>query len=109
MFVARRVALKTLPFLVLVWTAVAVLGVAVHQADQSGVAKGSAAETGLGLCAAGLAVLAGTRVLRFKRPRLVRQPARALARSWRTRHPWNVGVPPPPSAPRLHLLQILRT
>lgn len=61
----RNIALKVLPLLVLVWMSFAVLGGAVYTVKH-GTSGDSLAKTGMGLCAASMAILfsAGYRKIR---------------------------------------------
>ena len=102
--------MKMLPLLVAVWAAAAIVGGAAHQAgaetDQG--TKDAIVEAGAKICVASMALIAGFRPVRYRRPVLVRWSVPAFL-SPRTESPGRFLYPPTPKAPRLHLLQILRT
>lgn len=57
MLTMRHIALRVLPLLVLVWMSFAVLGGAVYTVKHGETSVGSLAKTGMGLCAAAVAIL----------------------------------------------------
>ncbi len=108
----RRIALKALPLLVVLWAAFIIFGGALRLVEKAEPTEGSAVKTVIGFCAAFVALAAGAYVARSAR-RLGFFVKRTLAR---LPYPCIVPVPvpyhsrpPPPGPPILHLLQVLRT
>lgn len=99
-----------LPLLVAVWAAASIVGGAAHQAgaEADRGTKDAIVETGAKLCVASVALATGFWSVRYRRPILVRLSVPALL-SPRAESPGRFLYPPTPGAPRLHLLQILRT
>lgn len=111
MFVMRKMALKALPLLVVLWAAFVIFGGAMRLVEKAEPIEGSTVKTVAGFCAAFVALAASAYVVRvarglgfFVRRTLVRisypLTAPVLAA---------YGRPPPPGPPILHLLQVLRT
>jgi hypothetical protein len=102
--------MKMLPFLVTVLAAAAIVGGVAHQAngspDQSD--RDAIVETGAKLCIASMAFVAAIRPIRPRWRGLVRLPVRAFLSS-RPGVRVQFRLSPTLGAPRLHLLQILRT
>lgn len=107
----RKVALRVLPLLVVVWATIVMAGGAVYLVNKADDGLyDSTAKAGLGLCAVSVAILTRSGVRRANRrlwarvpvpvPTLVRpsQPLRAQRKK-----------PPPTGPPSLQLLQVSRT
>ncbi len=109
MLAMRRVALKVLPLLVVLWATLAVLGGPVVLAKKAGDADGNpAAKAGIGLCAITVAVLLSRGVRKKAAPALTRMPLFKAPYLHFSRTPAYPETPPP-GVPKIKLLQVLRT
>lgn len=110
MFLARYATVKMMPLLIVLWAASAILGGTAHQANAEAGPQAMEAivETGAKLCVASIAFIGGFRAARHRRPGVVRLPVPTFLAP-RPTSPAQFLRPPVPEAPRLHLLQILRT
>ncbi len=111
MLAMRKVALKALPLLVVLWAAFIVFGGALRLAEKAGPTEDSTVETVAGFCAAFLALAASACVVRVARGLgfLVKRTTEKISYPSRAPVPEAYGLPPPPGPPILHLLQVLRT
>lgn len=103
----RKVALKVLPLLVVLWATLAVLGEPVVLAKKAA-DGGSAAKAGIGLCAVTVALLLSKGVRRSAVPLTKGMPLRGLPRLLFSCTPAFPELPPP-GIPILKLLRVLRT
>ena len=111
MLAMRKLALKTLPLLVVLWAAFIIFGGALRLVEKAEPTEDSTVQTVAGFCAAFVALAACAYVVRA-----VRGPGffikRILTRIFKPRDtvvPRAYGLPPPSGAHLLHLLQVLRT
>lgn len=113
MFAVRKVALKVLPVVVVVWATLAMVGGAFHLVNKSEAATQDAAvKAGLGLCAVSVALLMSTRGLRrtIALPVLIRKLLPRKLAPVRTRvYPKARLRPTSLDPPVLQLLQVSRT
>lgn len=107
MLAMRKVALKILPLLVVLWATLAILGGSAELANKAA-DGGSAAKAGIGLCAVTVALLLSSGVKRASLPLLTRMPLLDAPRRQFSRTP-AYPKPPPPGIPILKLLRVLRT
>ncbi|MDP8948805.1 MAG: hypothetical protein M3N00_00965 [Actinomycetota bacterium] len=111
MLAMRKVALKALPLLVVLWAAFIVFGGALRLVEKAEPAEDSTIKTVTGFCTAFVALAASAYVVRAAR-RLDFFVKRTLARisyPCTAPVPAPYGRPPPPGPSILHLLQVLRT
>jgi len=109
MFLARKVALKVLPLVVVAWATLAIVGGGIHLAKQAGMDQGSAVKAGLGLCAVSVALLVSKRARRLVPPAPTGRLSPAYAPLFSSR-PEVLRAPPPPKGPPIFLLfRISRT
>ncbi len=111
MLAMRKLALKALPLLVVLWAAFIVFGGALRLVEKSEPTEGSVVETVAGFCAAFVALAASACVVRMTRGLgfFVRRAPERVSYSCSAPVPEAYGRPPPPGPPVLHLLQVLRT
>jgi len=111
MSVTRNIARELLPLVVIVWATLAILGGAVEAGEHGGGAdEGSMQTAGLGLCAITLAIVLTDGLRKIRRPhKLTTIPAWRPRLFSRTASRPAAHAKPPPMAPSLELLQILRT
>ena len=108
----RKVAIRFLPLLVVVWATLALAGGAVQLVKQADDSYGAAAKAGLGLCAVSVAVMARSRIRSLTKHlwRRVPLPDPALRRPPGCFVPLRRRPPLHPPGPRLlQALQISRT
>ena len=108
MLLARKVALKVLPLVVVAWAILALLGSAWHLVNESDLDQGATAKAGIGLCAVSVALLVAKRARRLvpSAPVAHLYPARA---SLYTSCPEVLRGPPPSGPPIFLLLRVSRT
>lgn len=108
MLAVRETARRILPVVVVLWASLAMIGGAVHLANEAS-AQDSAAKAGLGLCAVSLAFFAKKVRTRVLPPvpvgRLLPEPAPLLRDAVPRKHL----LPPPAGPPLPLLLQVSRT
>lgn len=112
MFMVRKVALKVLPFLVVAWATLAIVGGAAHLVNKSeAVTQDAAVKAGLGLCAVSVALLMSTRGRRkIALPVLIRKLLPKKLAPVRTAvYPKAFFRPTSSDPPVLQLLQVSRT
>jgi hypothetical protein len=109
MLVMRKVALKILPLLVVLWSTLAIVGGAVHLVNESKTAKDTTVKTGLGLCAVTVALLMSTGARRITVPKRSRKFLRGSLPPLCASHPVAHLRPPSVGPPILQLLQVSRT
>ena len=110
MFAVRKVALKVLPLLVVLWATLAVVGGAFHLVNKSETAAQDAAvKAGLGLCAVSVALLMSTRRKMVLPVLIGKFFPRSLAPLRSTVYPKARLRPPSSGPPILQLLQVSRT
>ena len=107
----RKVALKALPLLVVLWAAFIIFGGALRLVEKAEPTEGSAVETVAGFCAAFVALAASAYVVLVARGLgfFVRRTLGKISNPCSAPVPKAYGLPPPPGPPVLHLLQVLRT
>ena len=103
----RKTAAVILPLLVLAWVLVIVPGESAHSAGKEISAQETAANTGLGLCAATAVAMLSAAAGRARRPLQIRRLFQRLYLPL-VRRPQAYRKPPPPGVPVLKLLQIIR-
>ena len=108
MFVARKLAVKVLPLVVVGWATLAIVGGAVNLAKQAEADQGSAVKAGLGLCAVSVALLVGKRVRRLVPPAPMGLLGPAYAPPFSSR-PRVLRGPPPKGPPIFLLFRVSRT
>lgn len=110
MFAGRKAAFKVLPLLVVLWANLAIVGGAVHLANESEAATPDAAmKSGLGLCAVSVALLMSTKVRRVRVPELARKLLPRRPAPLRASYPRVTHRAPRIRPPTLQLLQVSRT
>ena len=109
--VMRKVMLKALPLLVVLWAAFIVFGGALRLAEKAEPTEGSTVKTVAGFCAAFAALAASAYVVRAARGLgfFVKRTLARISYPCTAPVPAAYGLPPPPGPPILHLLQVLRT
>lgn len=107
----RKVALKALPLLVVVWAAFIIFGGALHLVEKTEPTENSTVQTVAGFCAAFVALAASPYVVRLARGLgfFIRRTLERISYPCNVPAPEAYGRPPPPGPPVLHLLQVLRT
>ena len=109
MIVFGQVARKVLPVVVVLWASLAMIGGAVHLANEAEAAQDTAVKAGIGLCAVSLAFF-GRKVRSAVVPPVpVARLVPALEPLVRTSVPREHLLPPPAGPPLSLLLQISRT
>jgi hypothetical protein len=110
-FLARKIARELLPLVVIAWATFVILGGALEVVEHNSAGdNGSAAASGLGLCALSTALIMRVRSVWAVRPVLrifVKEPARKTDGLLAAQRP-EAYAEPPPNAPSLQQLQILR-
>ncbi len=111
MLTMRKMALKALPLLVVLWAAFIIFGGALRLVEKAEPAENSTVQTVAGFCAAFVALAASVYVVRAARTLglFVRRTLERISFPCSARVPEAYGRPPPPGPPVLHLLQVLRT
>ncbi len=111
MLAMRKLALKALPVLVVLWAAFIIFGGALRLVEKAEPAEGSVVETVAGFCAAFAALAASAYVVRVARGLgfFVRRVPERISYPRSAPVPEGYGRPPPHGPPVLHLLQVLRT
>ena len=112
MLAMRKVMLKALPLLVVLWAAFIIFGGALRLVEKAEPTEDSAVKTVIGFCAAFVALAASAYVVRAFRAALGFFVKRTLTRISYPRTalvPVAYGLPPPSRLSILHLLQVLRT
>ncbi len=111
MLAMRKVALKALPLLVVLWAAFIIFGGALRLVEKAEPAENSTVQTVAGFCAAFVALAVSAYVVLVARELgfFVGRTLERISYPCSDLAPEAYGRPPPPGPPVLHLLQVLRT
>ncbi len=111
MLAMRKVALKALPLLVVLWAAFIIFGGALRLAEKAEPTEDSTVKTVAGFCAVFAALAASAYVVRVARGLgyFVKRTLARISLPCTAPVPVAYGLPPPPGPPILHFLQVLRT
>jgi len=111
MLAMRKVALKVLPLLVVLWAAFIIFGGALRLVEKAEPTEDSTIKTVAGFCAAFLALAASAYVVRAVRALgfFVKRTLTRISYPRTAPVPVAYGLPPPSRLSILHLLQVLRT
>ena len=111
MLAMRKVMLKALPLLVVLWAAFIIFGGALRLVEKAEPTEGSAVKTVIGFCAAFVALAASAFVVRVARTLgfFVKRTLTRISYPYTAPVPMAYGLPPPSRPSILHLLQVLRT
>ncbi len=111
MLAMRKVALKVLPLLVVLWAAFIIFGGALRLVEKAEPTEDSTIKTVAGFCAAFLALAASAYVVRAVRTLgfFVKRTLTRISYPCTALVPVAYGLPPPSRLSILHLLQVLRT
>ena len=111
MLAMRKVMLKALPLLVVLWTAFIIFGGALRLVEKAEPTENSTVKTVIGFCAAFVALAASAYVVRAARALgfFVKRTLTRISYPCTVPVPVAYGLPPPSRLSILHLLQVLRT
>ena len=107
----RKVMLRALPLLVVLWAAFIIFGGALRLVEKAEPTEDSMTKTVIGFCSAFVALAASACVVRAARALgfFVKRTLTRISYPCSAPVPAAYGLPPPPGPPILHLLQVVRT